>query len=102
MDVEPARGESEPLPSGCRPPWGLDRGKVCDCYRFTSPPFGKAMLIVSTDRINSFTWMLLPIPGRGRVPDFFDKQFGHDWPGSNDWDKAPPAGNYRQDRGPDP
>jgi phosphoribosylaminoimidazole-succinocarboxamide synthase len=44
------------------------RGKVRDCYRFTSPAFGDAMLIVSTDRISAFDWILpTPIPDKGRV-----------------------------------
>lgn len=44
------------------------RGKVRDCYRFTSPTFGEAMLIVSTDRISAFDWILpTPIPDKGRV-----------------------------------
>jgi phosphoribosylaminoimidazole-succinocarboxamide synthase len=44
------------------------RGKVRDCYRFTSPAFGEALLIVSTDRISAFDWILpTPIPDKGRV-----------------------------------
>jgi phosphoribosylaminoimidazole-succinocarboxamide synthase len=44
------------------------RGKVRDCYRFASPAFGDAMLIVSTDRISAFDWILpSPIPDKGRV-----------------------------------
>jgi len=44
------------------------RGKVRDCYRFTSPAFGEAMLIVSTDRLSAFDWILpTPIPDKGRV-----------------------------------
>jgi phosphoribosylaminoimidazole-succinocarboxamide synthase len=44
------------------------RGKVRDCYRFTSPAFGAALLIVSTDRISAFDWILpTPIPDKGRV-----------------------------------
>ncbi|MFM7136487.1 MAG: phosphoribosylaminoimidazolesuccinocarboxamide synthase, partial [Planctomycetota bacterium] len=44
------------------------RGKVRDCYRFTSPAFGDALLIVSTDRISAFDWILpSPIPDKGRV-----------------------------------
>jgi len=43
------------------------RGKVRDCYRFTSS-FGPALLIVSTDRISAFDWILpAPIPDKGRV-----------------------------------
>ena len=34
------------------------RGKVRDCYRFDSPTFGDALLIVSTDRISAFDWIL--------------------------------------------
>jgi phosphoribosylaminoimidazole-succinocarboxamide synthase len=44
------------------------RGKVRDCYRFTSPAHGDAMLIVSTDRISAFDWILpTPIPDKGKV-----------------------------------
>jgi phosphoribosylaminoimidazole-succinocarboxamide synthase len=44
------------------------RGKVRDCYRFASPAFGDSMLIVSTDRISAFDWILpTPIPDKGRV-----------------------------------
>ncbi|NDC52817.1 MAG: phosphoribosylaminoimidazolesuccinocarboxamide synthase [Planctomycetia bacterium] len=44
------------------------RGKVRDCYRFASPAHGDAMLIVSTDRISAFDWVLpTPIPDKGRV-----------------------------------
>jgi phosphoribosylaminoimidazole-succinocarboxamide synthase len=44
------------------------RGKVRDCYRFSSPAFGEALLIVSTDRISAFDWILpTPIPDKGRV-----------------------------------
>jgi phosphoribosylaminoimidazole-succinocarboxamide synthase len=44
------------------------RGKVRDCYRFTSPTFGDALLIVSTDRISAFDWILpTPIPEKGKV-----------------------------------
>jgi len=44
------------------------RGKVRDCYPFASPAFGAAMLIVSTDRISAFDWILpTPIPDKGRV-----------------------------------
>jgi phosphoribosylaminoimidazole-succinocarboxamide synthase len=44
------------------------RGKVRDCYRFTSPAFGDALLIVSTDRISAFDWILpTPIPDKGKV-----------------------------------
>jgi len=44
------------------------RGKVRDCYPFASPGFGDAMLIVSTDRISAFDWILpTPIPDKGKV-----------------------------------
>ena len=44
------------------------RGKVRDCYRFTSTLHGDVMLIVSTDRISAFDWILpTPIPGKGKV-----------------------------------
>ncbi len=44
------------------------RGKVRDCYRFTSAAHGDAMLIVSTDRISAFDWILpTAIPDKGRV-----------------------------------
>jgi len=52
------------------------RGKVRDCYRLRPgqfrPPAGEpldgAMLIVSTDRISAFDWVLpTPIPDKGKV-----------------------------------
>ena len=44
------------------------RGKVRDCYPFKSRSFGDALLIVSTDRISAFDWVLpTPIPDKGRV-----------------------------------
>ena len=44
------------------------RGKVRDCYRFESQLFGDVMLIVSTDRISAFDWILpTPIPDKGKV-----------------------------------
>ena len=44
------------------------RGKVRDCYRFASPAFGDALVIVSTDRISAFDHVLpTPIPGKGAV-----------------------------------
>ncbi|GDX95835.1 phosphoribosylaminoimidazole-succinocarboxamide synthase [Planctomycetia bacterium] len=44
------------------------RGKVRDCYRFASERFGDALLIVSTDRVSAFDWILpTPIPDKGRV-----------------------------------
>jgi phosphoribosylaminoimidazole-succinocarboxamide synthase len=63
------------MPSRCAPvvctdlPLGpVIRGKVRDCYRFTSAAHGDAMLIVSTDRISAFDWILpTPIPDKGRV-----------------------------------
>jgi len=61
--VSPAAVTSTDLPLG--PPL---RGKVRDCYRFTSPTFGDALLIVSTDRISAFDWILpTPIPDKGKV-----------------------------------
>jgi phosphoribosylaminoimidazole-succinocarboxamide synthase len=43
------------------------RGKVRDCYR-VSGRHGDAMLIVSTDRISAFDWILpTPIPDKGKV-----------------------------------
>ena len=44
------------------------RGKVRDCYRVSGGRHGDAMLIVSTDRISAFDWILpTPIPDKGRV-----------------------------------
>jgi phosphoribosylaminoimidazole-succinocarboxamide synthase len=44
------------------------RGKVRDCYRIATPRWGEAMLIVSTDRISAFDWVLpTPIPDKGKV-----------------------------------
>ncbi|MGA0040158.1 MAG: phosphoribosylaminoimidazolesuccinocarboxamide synthase, partial [Pirellulales bacterium] len=41
----------------------VHRGKVRDCY-----DLGEQMLIVSTDRISAFDWILpTPIPDKGRV-----------------------------------
>jgi phosphoribosylaminoimidazole-succinocarboxamide synthase len=46
----------------------LYRGKVRDCYRLESSAFGPAMLIVSTDRISAFDWILpTPSPDKGKV-----------------------------------
>jgi phosphoribosylaminoimidazole-succinocarboxamide synthase len=48
----------------------VHRGKVRDCYRLAPEnPGGEArMLIVSTDRISAFDWILpTPIPDKGRV-----------------------------------
>ncbi len=50
------------------------RGKVRDCYRLDD-----AMLIVSTDRISAFDWVLpTPIPDKGRVLTAIS-QFWFDW-----------------------
>ena len=44
------------------------RGKVRDCYRFASPTYGDGLLIVSTDRISAFDWVLpTPIPDKGKL-----------------------------------
>ena len=44
------------------------RGKVRDCYRHRTEQFGDTLLIVSTDRISAFDWVLpTPIPDKGRV-----------------------------------
>ena len=44
------------------------RGKVRDCYRLSGGRHGDAMLIVSTDRISAFDWILpTPIPDKGKV-----------------------------------
>ncbi|MFM1903702.1 MAG: hypothetical protein RLZZ440_1602 [Planctomycetota bacterium] len=44
------------------------RGKVRDCYLHRTKRFGDALLIVSTDRISAFDWILpSPIPDKGRV-----------------------------------
>jgi phosphoribosylaminoimidazole-succinocarboxamide synthase len=44
------------------------RGKVRDCYSISGGRHGDAMLIVSTDRISAFDWILpTPIPDKGRV-----------------------------------
>lgn len=46
----------------------LYRGKVRDCYRLDHSRFGPAMLIVSTDRISAFDWVLpTAIPDKGTV-----------------------------------
>ncbi len=46
----------------------VHRGKVRDCYRLPDGPDGGRMLIVSTDRISAFDWVLpTPIPDKGRV-----------------------------------
>jgi phosphoribosylaminoimidazole-succinocarboxamide synthase len=44
------------------------RGKVRDCYRHVTDRWGDALLIVSTDRISAFDWVLpTPIPDKGKV-----------------------------------
>jgi phosphoribosylaminoimidazole-succinocarboxamide synthase len=44
------------------------RGKVRDCYRHRTERFGDTLLIVSTDRISAFDWILpTAIPDKGRV-----------------------------------
>jgi len=44
------------------------RGKVRDCYRHRTSRFGDSLLIVSTDRISAFDWILpTPIPDKGKV-----------------------------------
>jgi phosphoribosylaminoimidazole-succinocarboxamide synthase len=44
------------------------RGKVRDCYRHRTDRFGDVLVIVSTDRISAFDWILpTPIPDKGRV-----------------------------------
>jgi phosphoribosylaminoimidazole-succinocarboxamide synthase len=44
------------------------RGKVRDCYAWTHPRWGDVLVIVSTDRISAFDWVLpTPIPDKGRV-----------------------------------
>lgn len=44
------------------------RGKVRDCYRHRTDRFGDTLVIVSTDRISAFDWILpTPIPDKGRV-----------------------------------
>lgn len=44
------------------------RGKVRDCYRHRTEQFGDTLLIVSTDRISAFDWILpTPIPDKGKV-----------------------------------
>jgi len=46
----------------------LTRGKVRDCYRLDRSPHGPALVIVSTDRISAFDWVLpTPIPDKGKV-----------------------------------
>jgi len=52
----------------------LYRGKVRDCYRLAD-----AMLIVSTDRISAFDWVLpTPIPDKGKVLTAIS-QFWFEW-----------------------
>ena len=46
----------------------LFRGKVRDCYRFEDASYGEVLLIISTDRISAFDWILpSPIPDKGKV-----------------------------------
>jgi len=46
----------------------LSRGKVRDCYRIDHARHGPALLLVSTDRISAFDWVLpTPIPDKGKV-----------------------------------
>jgi phosphoribosylaminoimidazole-succinocarboxamide synthase len=46
----------------------LSRGKVRDCYRLKDARHGDVMLLVSTDRISAFDWILpTPIPDKGKV-----------------------------------
>lgn len=46
----------------------LFRGKVRDCYQFEDASHGDVLLIVSTDRISAFDWVLpTPIPDKGKV-----------------------------------
>lgn len=54
----------------------VHRGKVRDCY-----DLGERMLIVSTDRINAFDWILpTAIPDKGRVLTAISS-FWFDWLG---------------------
>jgi phosphoribosylaminoimidazole-succinocarboxamide synthase len=60
----------------------LYRGKVRDCYRFTSDRHGDVLLIVSTDRISAFDWILpTPIPDKGKVLTAISA-FWFDWLGT--------------------
>jgi phosphoribosylaminoimidazole-succinocarboxamide synthase len=52
-----------PLLESSIPGWPIRRGKVRDCY-----DLGKRLLLVSTDRISAFDWILpTGIPDKGRV-----------------------------------
>jgi len=54
------------------------RGKVRDCYRLDTSDEAH-MLIVSTDRVSAFDWVLpTPIPGKGKVLTAVSK-FWFDW-----------------------
>lgn len=54
------------------------RGKVRDCYRLDISDEAH-MLIVSTDRVSAFDWVLpTPIPGKGKVLTAVSK-FWFDW-----------------------
>ena len=59
----------------------LYRGKVRDCYRLERTKFGDTMLIVSTDRISAFDWVLpTPIPDKGKLLTMISA-FWFDWLG---------------------
>jgi phosphoribosylaminoimidazole-succinocarboxamide synthase len=63
MATAPAAVTTTHLPLG--PPV---RGKVRDCYAWKHPQWGDVLVIVSTDRISAFDWVLpAPIPDKGRV-----------------------------------
>jgi len=54
---------SKPVLQTNIPGWPIRRGKVRDCY-----DLGDRMLLVSTDRISAFDWVLpTGIPDKGRV-----------------------------------
>jgi len=58
---------SEPLQETNLPLGPPLRGKVRDCYRLDTPA-GPRLLIISTDRISAFDWVLpTPIPDKGKV-----------------------------------
>lgn len=58
---------SEPLVQVDLPLGPPLRGKVRDCYRLNTPN-GPRLLIISTDRISAFDWVLpTPIPDKGKV-----------------------------------
>ncbi len=73
---QPRRCRTGTMTSSCKAPVTTTnlplgepvRGKVRDCYRHRTAQFGDALLIVSTDRISAFDWILpTPIPDKGRV-----------------------------------